>query len=221
MRSPSPSRSPQPEKDTSHTSKGTDSLKAKFELVDDPMMPTDTVIPEKALGVKGSQPGPPSPPLHGTLKSGSHIRTLPRPLLRGGQSMPARQLRKILRRRNSHQVLLYPGIIQTASPSPLLQSYLHSSMGDGGGVTLSLLEGPFGCWEMVLMRVVDSSGRRLSPRSHSRRGLLLSGHISQRNILPLWTSKYLQHPAALEVVSQMVLAFLPIHAPHPTVLRPH
>jgi hypothetical protein len=67
MRSPSPSRSPSPEKDTSHTSKGTDSLKAKFELVDDLMMPTDTVIPEKYLRVKDSQPEPPSP-LNGTAE---------------------------------------------------------------------------------------------------------------------------------------------------------
>jgi hypothetical protein len=66
-------------------------------------------------------------------------------------------------------------------------------MGDGGGVTLSLLEEPFGCLGMVLMRVVDSRRRRrLSPRSHSRRWLLLSGHVSQRNILLLWTSKYPQ-----------------------------
>jgi len=49
----------------SHTPNGTDSLKAKVELVDEPM-PTDTVIPEKALGVKDSQPEPPPPPLNGT-----------------------------------------------------------------------------------------------------------------------------------------------------------
>jgi uncharacterized protein len=50
------------------TPNGTDSFKAKVELVDDPMMPTDTVIPEKALGVKDSQPEPPPPPLNGTAE---------------------------------------------------------------------------------------------------------------------------------------------------------
>jgi hypothetical protein len=45
---------------------------------------------------------------------------------------------------------------------------------------------------MVLMRVVDNSRRRLSPRSHSRRRLLLSGHVSQRNIL-----YYLSGPASI------------------------
>jgi hypothetical protein len=44
-----------------HMPNDTDSLKAKVELVDDPPMPTDTVIPEKALGVKDSQPESPPP----------------------------------------------------------------------------------------------------------------------------------------------------------------
>jgi hypothetical protein len=99
----------------------------------------------------------------------------------------------------------------------LLESHLHSSMGDGGGVTSLLLEGPFGCWEMVLMRVVDNS-RRLSSRSHSRLQLLF-----KRERLPEehTTSLDQQVSPALEVVSPMVLPFLPIHAPRPTVLRPH
>ncbi|KIM74449.1 hypothetical protein PILCRDRAFT_828304 [Piloderma croceum F 1598] len=86
-------------------------------------------------------------------------------------------------------------------------------MGDGE-VTLSLLEGLFGCWGMVLMRVVDNR-RRLSRRSHLRLQLLLNGNVSQRNMLPLWTSRYPQYPASLEVVSPMVLPLLPIHAPRP------
>jgi hypothetical protein len=66
MRSPSPSRSPPPEKDTRpYMPNGTDPLKAKARLVDNPMMPT--VIPKKALGVKDSQPELP-PPLNGTAE---------------------------------------------------------------------------------------------------------------------------------------------------------
>jgi hypothetical protein len=46
MQSPSPSRSPPPKKDMCpHTPNDTDSLKAKAGLVDDLMMPIDTVIP--------------------------------------------------------------------------------------------------------------------------------------------------------------------------------
>jgi hypothetical protein len=121
----------------------------------------------------------------------------------------------------SHRCQLSLSRHNTASPLLLLQSHLHSSMCDGGGMTSSLLEAPFGYWGMVLMRVVDNRRRRLSPRSHSRRRLLLSRHVSQRNILPIWTNKYPQHPAALEVVSPMVHPLLPIHTPRPTVLRPH
>jgi hypothetical protein len=186
MRSPSPSRSPPPEKDTSHTSKGTDSLKAKFELVDDLMMPTDTVIPEKSLRVKDSQPEPPSP-LNGTTEKRVANPNPPPSAVEGGWEYAGQTTSENIA---AQQLSLSPTVPghNTASPSPLLQSYMHSSMGDGGGVTLSLLEEPFGCWGMVLMRVVDSRRRRLSPRSHSRRWLLLSGHVSQRNILLLWTS---------------------------------
>ena len=68
LRSPSPSRSPLEKDMRPHAPNGTDSLKAKVGLVDDPMMPTDTVIPVKALGVKDSQPEPPLPPLNGTAE---------------------------------------------------------------------------------------------------------------------------------------------------------
>jgi hypothetical protein len=103
-RSPSSSRSPPPETDMRpHTSNGTISLKAKFELVDDPMMPTDTLIPEKALGVKDTQPEPPSP-LNGTAE-----KQVPNPnptpsAVEGEQSMSARQLQKILRRKKNNRL---------------------------------------------------------------------------------------------------------------------
>jgi hypothetical protein len=98
MRSPSPSLSPPPEKHIRpHTSNGPDPLKATFELVDDPMMPTNTPI------VKDSQPEPPSPPLNGTTeKRVTKLNPTPS-AVKGEQNMPDRQVRKILRRKKNNK----------------------------------------------------------------------------------------------------------------------
>jgi hypothetical protein len=104
MRSPLPSRSPLPDKDMRpHMPNGIYSLKAQVELVDDPMMPTDTVIPEKALRVKDSQLELRSPPLNGTAEKRVIDPNPTSSAVEGGQDMSARQLRKILRRRENNK----------------------------------------------------------------------------------------------------------------------
>jgi hypothetical protein len=95
MRSPPLSRSLPPEKGMHpHTSNGTDSLKAEFELVD-PMMPTNIPIPEKALGTKDSQLEPPSP-LNGTPEKRA-VRS------QGGSEHVGQTLWKILWRRKNNR----------------------------------------------------------------------------------------------------------------------
>ncbi|KIM74450.1 hypothetical protein PILCRDRAFT_92611 [Piloderma croceum F 1598] len=80
-----------------HMPNGTDSLKAKFELVDDPMMSTDT---EKALGVKDSQP--PSP-LHATAEKRVTNPSSTLCAVKAEQNKSARRLRKLLLRKKNNR----------------------------------------------------------------------------------------------------------------------
>ena len=71
-------------------------------------------------------------------------------------------------------------------------------MGDGGVTCVAFLKGPFGCWGMG----TDEGGGGRQKEEVEFSQLLASAAAFERNtsprgnILPLWTSKYPQHPAA-------------------------